>query len=104
MQATAWQGKPLQPHKDKIKRVKVIMAIAHIRIKTLTRSRGQSAVAKAAYNSCACLSFASGDTIDYTKKTGLELAEIITSDKKKRQIGVNFGEDRNQKKNAKTVN
>lgn len=79
----AWQGKPPHPQNQKALSATEAMAIFHLRVKTLTRSKGHSAIAKAAYNSCACLSMASGEAVDYTKKSGLFLAEMMTPEGKK---------------------
>lgn len=52
------------------------MAIAHIRITSQSRANGDSAVAKAAYDSCSSLS-AAGEVYDYRRKRGLVHAEMI---------------------------
>jgi len=54
------------------------MAIYHFHAKIIRRSKGQSAVAKAAYNARACLTNENtGDCHDYRKKGGLLFSKIF---------------------------
>lgn len=58
-----------------------MMAIYHFSVKTFSRSKGQSAVAAAAYRSCsAILEAGTGKIHDFTKKRGLDHAEIFLPD------------------------
>jgi ATP-dependent exoDNAse (exonuclease V) alpha subunit len=54
------------------------MAIYHLNIKIISRSKGQSAVASAAYRSATKLVDKEvGKTCDYTKKSGVVYSEIV---------------------------
>lgn len=55
------------------------MAIPHVRREPISRNRGQSIIAKAAYNSCSRLTASDGEK-DFTKKTGLAYQQMITTD------------------------
>lgn len=55
------------------------MAVAYLDRQPISRGKGQSILAKAAYNSCSFLE-ASDGIKDYSKKSGLAYASIITSD------------------------
>lgn len=55
------------------------MAVPHIRLTAQSRANGDSAVAKAAYDSCSILRD-SGQAFDYRKKRGLVHQELIFAD------------------------
>ena len=62
------------------------MAIYHLSIKTVGRSEGRSAAAAAAYRSGGKIADqASGLTFDYTRKQGVEHAEIVLATNAARQ-------------------
>ena len=57
------------------------MAIYHLNAKTLGRSQGRSATGAAAYRAAACIADArTGLIFDYTRKRGVDGAEILTPD------------------------
>lgn len=55
------------------------MAVAYLDRLPVSRGKGQSVVAKAAYNACSNITAKDGEK-DFSKKTGLAHQEIITSD------------------------
>ena len=57
------------------------MAVAYLDRKPVSRGKGQSIIAKAAYNSCSSL-LASDGLKDFSKKTGLAYTQIIAQEKK----------------------
>ncbi len=70
------------------------MAIYHLSMKPIARSGGRSAVASAAYRACQKLTNErDGLTHDFTRKGGLDLAEIVIR-KDSKETGIFFGESR----------
>lgn len=55
------------------------MASPHVDRQPISRNRGQSILAKAAYNSCSRLTASDGEK-DYRKKSGLAYEQLITAD------------------------
>jgi hypothetical protein len=77
------------------------MAVEFLRISCQQRSQGQSATAKAAYNSCGRIAdIRTGQTFDYSRKSGLVLAELIGAAGMDRQALWNRAELTENRKNS----
>jgi len=76
------------------------MAIYHCQVKPVSRGRGQSSTAGAAYRSCSKIhDERTGEIHDYTRKRGLEHSEIVLSKEAAKQ-DVQWARDRHQLWNA----
>ena len=82
------------------------MAIYHMEVKPVSRSSGRSSVAAAAYrNGTELVDERTGLVHDYTRKQGVEYAEIIAPDRQPvdRQQLWNAAESREKRKDARTA-
>ena len=76
------------------------MASYHIDIKPVTRAKGRSATAAAAYRAAEKIhDYTSGETFDYTRKRGVEHTEIVLSTEAAKR-DINWARDRQQLWNA----
>ncbi len=76
------------------------MAIYHCQVKPVSRGKGQSSTAGAAYRSCSkILDERTGELHDYTRKRGLEHSEIVLSKEAAKQ-DIQWARDRHQLWNA----
>jgi len=76
------------------------MAIYHCQVKPVSRGRGQSSTAGAAYRSCSKIhDERTGEIHDYTRKRGLEHSEIVLSKEAAKQ-DIQWARDRHQLWNA----
>jgi len=76
------------------------MAIYHCQVKPVSRGKGQSSTAGAAYRSCSkILDERTGEIHDYTRKRGLEHSEIVLSKEATKQ-DIQWARDRHQLWNA----
>jgi hypothetical protein len=76
------------------------MAIYHCQVKPVSRAKGQSATAGAAYRSCSKIrDERTGEVFDYTRKRGLEHSEIVLSTQAAKR-DIQWARDRSQLWNA----